>query len=152
MGFLGGLQWGYNWQVGGLLIGLEGDWNWSRGKDTVTYISPQQLATLSPQANVGFGFVGGQSWTSEEKIDWVTTGRARLGWARDCYLWYITGGVAWGKIENNYVLAANPGFSAPGLTSGVIGIPGGGAAASFSRTKAGWVAGGGVETDIGALF
>jgi len=36
MGVIGGLQWGYNWQVGGLLIGLEGDWMWSDEKSTYT--------------------------------------------------------------------------------------------------------------------
>src|SRR6476660_9495864 len=34
MGFIGGLQWGYNWQIGALVVGLEGDWNWSSEKDT----------------------------------------------------------------------------------------------------------------------
>jgi hypothetical protein len=27
MGFIGGLQGGYNWQIGGLLLGVEGDYN-----------------------------------------------------------------------------------------------------------------------------
>src|SRR5262249_38770903 len=39
VGFLGGLQWGYNWQIGGILLGLEGDWNWSNEKDTLTYVA-----------------------------------------------------------------------------------------------------------------
>jgi hypothetical protein len=53
-----------------------------------------------------------QGWTSEHKIDWITTLRARLGWAHGSALWYATGGVAWAKIEDNHTL-----FSTPGATS-----------------------------------
>src|SRR5262249_33313164 len=82
------------------------------------------------------------------------TWRARLGWAHDCYLWYVTAGVAWAKVESNYVLTSTPGISAVavGGSAGMWGLPGGAAAANFSTTKTGWVIGGGVETDIGALF
>src|SRR5262249_23024977 len=158
MGFLGGLQWGYNWQVGGLLIGFEGDWNWSNEKDThISGASPiNSFAGTFPVNSTS-----SQGWSSEEKIDWLTTWRARLGWAHDCYLWYVTAGVAWAKIEFDYTLVSTPGISAlitgtgPGLNvtgTNIWGLPGGVAAANFSTTKTGWVAGGGVETSIGALL
>src|SRR5262249_52680264 len=162
VGFLGGLQWGYNWQIGGLLLGLEGDWNWSNEKDTLNYVSqtPQTFAFgAAPAINNT-----SQGWTSEERIKWLSTWRARLGWAHDCFLWYVTAGVAWAKIENNYILASTPGRDGflgnffPGLgdsfnfNGGVWGLPGGVAAANFSTTKTGWVVGGGVETSIGELL
>jgi outer membrane immunogenic protein len=161
MGFIGGLQWGYNWQIGGLLLGLEGDWNWSSEKDTYTTGgSPVHGAVVSALPVIT---PSSQGWTSEEKIKWLTTWRARLGWAHDCFLWYVTGGVAWAKIETNYTLVSTPGSTAvlstdsEGFVAGAVGtnvwgLPGGVAAANFSTTKTGWVVGGGVETAIGALF
>jgi outer membrane immunogenic protein len=154
MGFLGGLQWGYNWQLGGLLVGFEGDWNWSNEKDTyATGGSPVHRFTTNAGANLPEIIPSNQGWSSEEKIDWLTTWRARLGWAHDCYLWYVTGGVAWAKIETNYILSSTPGVSTPAAIGGSLwGLPGGSAAANFSTTKVGWVLGAGVETSIGALF
>src|SRR5262249_21202524 len=105
-----------------------------------------------------------QGWTSGGKIKWLTTWRARPGWAHDCYLWYVTAGVPWAKIENNSILSSAPGRDGffgnffPGappvnnFVAGIWGLPGGAAAANFSTTKTGWVIGGGVETDIGALL
>ena len=78
--------------------------------------------------------------------------RARLGWAHDGYLWYVTGGVAWAKVENNYVLTSAPGTTGTFTGGQVWGLPGGVAAANFSTTRTGLVIGGGVETSIGALF
>jgi outer membrane immunogenic protein len=159
MGFIGGLQWGYNWQVGALLVGFEGDWNWGNEKDTYTTAgSPVHGTGAFTVPTNAFPVISNssQGWTSEEKIDWLTTWRARLGWAHDSYLWYITGGVAWAKVENNYTLMSTPGvsgtlFPATGVI-GLWGLPGGYAAANFSTTKTGWVLGGGVETSISELF
>jgi outer membrane immunogenic protein len=162
MGFIGGAQWGYNWQFGGVVLGLEGDWNWSNEKDTYSTGGTQPLATSAIISVLGTPTVvatglSNPGWTSEEKIDWLTTWRARLGWAHDCYMWYLTGGVAWAKVENNYLLTSTPGqaggvFPAVLGPTGVIGLPGGAAAGNFSTTKTGWVLGGGVETSIGQLF
>ena len=142
MGFIGGLQWGYNWQVGGLLVGFEGDWNWSNEKDTYTTGgSPTHVFSGAINTTVGpVPSPSAQGWTSEEKIDWLTTWRARLGWAHDCYLWYVTAGVAWAKVENNYILTSTPGFTGTNtgpLFNPIWGLPGGAAAANFSTTKTG---------------
>src|SRR5262249_32641501 len=153
-------QGGYNWQVGGLVFGLEGDWNWTSEKDTYsTGGSPVHGSLGALPVITG----SSQGWTSEEKIKWLTTWRARLGWAHDCYLWYVTGGVAWAKIEFNHTLVSTPGSSAvlsvdpAGIVESVSGtniwgLPGGVASANFSTTKTGFVIGGGVETSIGALL
>lgn len=155
-GFLGGLQWGYNWQIGGVVLGLEGDWNWSSEKDTYstggTLPSVFTGGAATSAVSVGTSNLG---WTSEEKIDWLTTWRARLGWAHNSYImWYLTGGVAWAKIENNYLLGSNP-----SVAGGVFGGAGGNAlvgigvaTGNFNTTKVGWVLGGGVEASMWKLF
>jgi outer membrane immunogenic protein len=153
VGLIGGLQWGYNWQFGRLLFGVEGDWSWSNEKDSVTYSAQPVHAIFPPFPQFFFAPNTTQGWTSEEKIDWLTTWRARLGWAYDSYLWYVTGGVAWAKIETNYSLFSSPGTNGDVTGVGAAwGLPGGAAGANFSTIKTGWVLGGGVETSIGALF
>ncbi len=158
-GIIGGLQAGYNVQTGSFVIGLEYDWSWTHEKDSTTYSAQPLGGIFPPLPNFFFIPLTSQGWTSEQKLDWITTLRGRLGWAHDCYLWYFTGGVAWAKIEHNYTLVSSPGN--PGLLTAAGGVgPGtfaqfglfGPAAASFSTVKAGWVLGGGVETAIGALL
>ncbi len=142
---------------------------WSASKATgtgATRKTPIRPAEPSPRHQLrwpsGYFYrsrlqTGCQGWSSEEKIEWLTTWRARLGWAHDCYLWYITGGVAWAKIETNYTLfldaRAHWWRCRSGTGSRYCGdCRWGVAAANFSTTRTGWVLGGGVETDIGALF
>jgi opacity protein-like surface antigen len=75
-------------------------------------------------------------------------------------LWYVTGGIAWARIENKYTLVSSPGNTGllvasgpngPG-TFGQFGLPGGGQSANFSAIKTGWALGGGVETALGELL
>ena len=62
-----------------------------------------------PLPNFFFVPLTSQGWTSEEKLDWLTTVRGRLGWAQGANLWYMTGGVAWARIESKYTLVSSPG-------------------------------------------
>ena len=88
-GVLGGLQLGYNWQLNrNWLVGIETDANWSgiKGSGSFTNIEP---FALIPFQN-----------TSEEKIKWFGTLRARLGYLpTDNLLAYVTGGLAYGRVE-----------------------------------------------------
>jgi outer membrane immunogenic protein len=111
-GWLGGAQLGYNWQLASWVYGLEFDFSFS-GMRT-SFPTP-----LFPPGT-------GESFSS--KINWFGTGRARLGYAFDRVLPYVTGGFAYADIENRYNDAPN--FS---ITSGV---------------RWGWTAGGGVELAI----
>jgi outer membrane immunogenic protein len=94
-GFVGGTA-GYNYQMGQLVLGLEADWDWSDMSDK------------------GVNFVG----PYKNHIDDILTARARLGYAIDRTLLYVTGGYA----------GADQHVSFPGLASttswqsgGVIG-------------------------------
>jgi outer membrane immunogenic protein len=77
-GFLAGGTLGYNYQVGSLVYGLEGDFDWSDVKDTVA---------CAPLVTCG---------TSNR---WLATFRGRLGYAFDRWLPYITGGGAYGNVK-----------------------------------------------------
>src|SRR4029077_6285119 len=76
-----------------------------------------------------------------QKLDWLATARGRLGWTENCFLWYATGGVAWGRVESNYSFQANQ-------LAGPSRFPAGPFAASASAIKTGWTIGGGVETSL----
>src|SRR5690349_11832754 len=71
-GWLGGGQVGFNWQMGHLVLGAEGDWDWTRQRDNLqinNFIASS--VTVAPAA---YGY------SDEEKIKWLATARARVGW------------------------------------------------------------------------
>lgn len=84
-GLLGG-TYGYNWQFGHVVAGLEGDLSWSGISDTFT--SANGLPTFCPAATPCF-----------TSLQWLGTDRARLGYAQDRFLIYATGGVAYGSVN-----------------------------------------------------
>ena len=76
-GFVGGGQIGYNYQIGQFVLGLEAD---------------LQAADLSSGDNLGLIGV---------KTDYFGTVRARLGFAVDRFMPYITGGWAYGNVKTS---------------------------------------------------
>jgi outer membrane immunogenic protein len=99
-GFVGGTL-GYNVQTGGVVFGLEADAIWSAMKG-------------STATNCGAG--------CETSNPWHGTVRARIGYAFDRFLPYLTGGMAAGEVK----------ASGAGLTGA-------------SKTQIGWTGGGGLE-------
>jgi len=79
-----GLTYGYNWQTGPLVLGLEGDISWSGIKDS-----------FHDNNNSGFCT---RPDTCLTNLKWLGTDRARLGYAWDRYLVFATGGVAYGEV------------------------------------------------------
>ncbi|MEP9354738.1 outer membrane protein [Xanthobacter sp. KR7-65] len=108
-GFFGGLQLGYNYQfVNNVVLGVEADFDWADlGSDTILVGGPVGGAVVS------------------QNVDYFGTIRARLGYAMDRFLPYITGGAAWAKLN----------YSDP------YGV-------SYDSTKWGWTAGAGIEYAI----
>ncbi len=76
-GLVGGTV-GYNWQMGQLVFGLEGDIDWSGIKGSAACVGT----------------------TCETRNDWLGTARGRIGYAFDRFLPYITGGAAFGNVKN----------------------------------------------------
>ena len=120
-GFIGGGQIGYNYQFAPhWVVGVEGDF---------------QGATQSDSSCVGrcggTGEAASFAVTDTQKLKWLATARARLGYTGSPFLWYVTGGAAWGRVHNDLVVSL-PSF--PG-------------SADFNQS--GWAIGGGVETHLG---
>jgi outer membrane immunogenic protein len=135
VGGLGGVQAGFNWQTSAAVFGLEADIQATGQKGSVQLpatilVSPACLGPcpgLAPiPESATFGFA--------QQLPWFGTARARVGFTpADRWLVYATGGLAFGEIK----------------TDASITQTGGSTFASYSTTKAGWVAGGGVEVAIG---
>jgi outer membrane immunogenic protein len=127
---LGGAQIGYNWQVAPHWVwGIEADWQWTRQRDS----SCVEFCARSP--DIGLFFV-----TLDQSLKWFATARARIGYAQDRWLWYVTGGAALGQVNDNFAnVVPNPAL--------LLGQLGGGI--SVSHNMGGWVAGVGVEAALG---
>jgi outer membrane immunogenic protein len=117
--FIGGGQVGFNWQMGNIVWGLEADIAWRNGKDNFT-----------------FAFANGIDFTTfHVEQNWVGTLRPRLGVANNNWLFYVTGGLAFGELRHSY-MESRP--TAPGATRTV----------AEDATRAGWTAGGGVQVAL----
>jgi outer membrane immunogenic protein len=115
-GFIGGAQIGYNLQVSPMWVfGLEADISGLTGKAT---------------GNAGLDESKGNAL--ESRINWLSTFRGRAGWLMNQNtMLYATGGLAVGGVKGMY--DANGLHGDPFTTK------------SVSKTKAGWVVGGGME-------
>jgi outer membrane immunogenic protein len=80
-GALAGGQVGYNWQFNRVVVGVEGDAQWSGQKDTACAIRCPETLT--------------------QRFNWLATARARIGYADRGYLLYLTAGGAWAGIEES---------------------------------------------------
>jgi outer membrane immunogenic protein len=146
-GGLAGGQIGYNWQVSpSMVLGLEVDSQWSGERDTATLMG-------CGNSSVGLFNAGGSGFTTcladQQKLTYFGTARGRVGYATGDFLFYATGGGAWGTVKDNLAFSsttviANPLCPPPG------GVPGGscGSAGSFSHNLAGWTVGGGAEMKL----
>jgi outer membrane immunogenic protein len=120
-GFLGGGQVGYNWQTGNFVFGLEADIDWRR-------LDTSGATVLN---------VFNDTLTLTDDQRWLGTGRGRLGWAVNNWLFYATGGLAYGNVQHEVSECGNCGGSIGGPQSLLV--------VSDSATKTGWTAGAGVE-------
>lgn len=75
--FVGGLQGGYNWQTGNVVLGAETDFDYGNNSKT------SALA----------------AGTVRTKMDWSGSVRGRLGYAIDRTLIYGTGGLSWANFN-----------------------------------------------------
>jgi outer membrane immunogenic protein len=124
-GVVGGLQAGFNWQKGILVLGVETDFSGS-GMSGTNRTSPIIQNNGTPFPGAGYIKV-------HQDTDWFGTLRLRVGATPiPKLLLYGTGGLAYGRV--NY--SANTNFLPPGTEQ----YP-----ASFSKTKVGWTAGAGAE-------
>jgi outer membrane immunogenic protein len=102
-GVIAGLQIGYNWQVGRLLLGLEVDGNWLGGTASRT------LTNFPPPVNPA------DVMTNTSKTQFLTTVRPRVGVALDRWILYVTGGLAVETFVTNDALAFAGGIIVAGV-------------------------------------
>lgn len=107
-GLIGGVQAGYNYQISNIVFGIEADYDWANAKKSVV-----TLANFDTH-NMAFSGLG--------------TVRGRVGLAYDRFLPYVTGGVAFARLQNEIV---------------DTGVPFG--TVNRGSTATGWTAGGGLE-------
>jgi outer membrane immunogenic protein len=114
--FTGGGQVGGNWQIGALVLGVEGQFDW-----------------LANQNNASAGIVEPISGNTLQGIStdrWLTTLTGRVGFAADHWLFYAKGGGAW---------VGNQSFTVNNVTTGQSFTT------SNGGWNTGWTVGGGVE-------
>ena len=130
-----GVQLGWNWRIApSWVAGAEVDWQWTNQTDSACVsqclIPPPGVAVI-PGLPLGI--------TDDQSIKWLSTARARFGWiAPNDSLWYVTGGAAWGRVEDTVTLIAQPPFFAAGAP----------VAATLAQNKFGWTVGGGAEIPV----
>lgn len=121
-GFVGGGQVGYNWQITNWVWGLVADIQGTGQRGSATYVCTVTMCTAGPITD-----------TLSQKLDWYGTVRGRVGiLSTPDYLWYVTGGLAYGEIDTSELIVG----SGP---SSVL---------NFSTIKAGWTVGAGFEGHI----
>jgi outer membrane immunogenic protein len=128
-GFIGGGQIGYNFQfANNFVVGIEAD------IQGVTHSGNAGTASTFGAIN---GFPVVTTLSATKNIDYLGTVRGRLGWLfTPTLLVYGTGGLAYGNVNTGASVVQL------GITNGFVGVGGVG---SFSDTRVGWTAGGGVE-------
>ena len=132
-GLFGG-QVGFNWQTGPVVWGVEADWQWANQTDTTcgglcgNFVIPGVLTIV------------GQTTSVYQKVKWFSTARARVGWANDGALIYVTGGGAWMGVDETDTIS----FA---IISGLGPFT---SAASFSNTRSGYAVGAGIEMRLWA--
>jgi outer membrane immunogenic protein len=139
-GFIGGGQFGYNWQFSSIwLAGFEADIQGSSASGTATTTNAVLTNTTS-----GINTATWNTATSiSDRLDYLGTVRGRIGViATPTFLAYGTGGFAYGGVKSSTSMAINATFL---NGTPVGGVPPGLATGSFSDTRTGWTAGGGVE-------
>ncbi len=121
-GFNGGFYAGCDYQVGAWVFGIEGDWS-TVNKEGQAFFNPGVTTTG------GLTFFTNDIISAKER--WFATARGRLGYAVDKWLFYVTGGAAWVKVDSQY-------------TAGAVGAATNDAASQSDR-RTGWTVGVGLD-------
>jgi outer membrane immunogenic protein len=127
VGAIGGVQLGYNWQ---------GSPNWLVGFEADFQGSAQNGLSCAFTCINEPGIVM-ETFTAQHQLEYFGTFRGRVGFVNDSALFYVTGGGAYGRIEQTVAATANETGTATFAT------------ASSSENKFGFVVGGGIEAALG---
>lgn len=124
-GFYVGINGGYGWGTSNWTGVTAGDFNFTGAMagGTAGYNLQMSQIVVGFEGDIDASWLKGSAATAccETKNDWFATARARLGFAMDRFMPYVTGGAAFGDVKMST------------------------AASSQTATKIGWVAGAGAE-------
>jgi outer membrane immunogenic protein len=123
-GVFGGGQIGYDKQYGTWVLGVVADIQAANFTKSALIVTP--VATTGANANESLS----------AKTDWFGTVRGKAGLAANDWLFYGTGGVAYGDAKSTMGFACTPG----GLNCSGVNFAG-----STSETRVGWAAGAGIS-------
>jgi outer membrane immunogenic protein len=127
-GFVGGIQYGSNWQTGRFVYGTLSDFSYSdvRASQTAIFATPA---------------LGTRATVAEQSLAWFSTSRLRGGYLiNDNLLLYASGGLASGRASIN----------ATNFAPGVACVTGGACLfGNDAQTRFGWAAGLGAEYRMG---
>jgi outer membrane immunogenic protein len=144
-GFMGGGQIGYNWQYSPLIVvGLEADFQGALERDSVNLSNSFGFPFPGPPNP--FTVTGTQVTDYTTKIEWFGTVRGRIGyvWGNGNVLSYLTGGLAYGKVD----LEGTNTFSGAVFNNTTLintAVFSGTQAFGHSQVSTGWVLGYGTE-------
>ena len=127
-GVFGGGQIGYDKQFGTWVVGIVADIQAADFKASRLVTTP--VATTGANADESLS----------ARIDWFGTVRGKLGFAANDWLFYGTGGLAYGEVKSTIGFACTPG----GFNCGGVSFAG-----SRSETRVGWAAGAGIAKAFG---
>src|SRR4029079_10113951 len=84
LGFIGGVQGGYNWQAANWVFGVEADIQGSSMRDDKACVFNCNAVTFAQ---------------FHQRLPWLGTLRGRIGYAAGSNLFYATGGLAYGEVK-----------------------------------------------------
>ncbi len=145
-GLVGGVQAGANWHFSGTpwVVGGEADFQWSGIKDSVACI-PITCGARIAAASTGtalFPVVFSEN-SADHRLNWFGTVRGRLGYAAGPVLFYATGGLAYGEIEQRRVISGRTVGAITGTTVNTFA-----GSSQSSSVHTGWTLGGGAEMHL----
>lgn len=122
-GFTTGIEGGYNWQTGNVLLGVEADLQ-------AVHLNRATNSGAVPYPGAALSF----TVTSYGNSNWLFTARPRIGYvAPNNWLFYATGGLAVTKLQTDFAFDDNNGAEESGKVNTI---------------KAGYAAGGGIEAPL----
>lgn len=124
-GWVYGGQIGVNKQFGAIVTGIEAEFDWSTIKANAAAASSSPATAASSQ--------------SAQDLKWLGLVQARLGVAAGRFMPFVSGGVAFGKVQTDVATQAT--------NFGITCLVGCGSAQN-SATKTGWTIGGGLEAAL----
>jgi outer membrane immunogenic protein len=149
VGFLGGAQWGYNWQFNSFVLGTESDFQGvftdrNCGNNGGGFGGNNGNCTAITVAPVAGPFAVRNTQTIDRRMDYFGTSRVRAGFLPlPNLLIYATGGVAYGHVRLNTTTTSQLTFAGAAVPAFLVGP--GISSFNYSQVKVGWTGGGGVE-------